>query len=159
MLQEHGGGERVDIPLAATSRATHFANRAKRGSGREPLVNETRREARAFLQLGRDVTRFDGSRRVVAILVQREADNESLDLQLPATPNHLGDRRAFARAAQNETGRRRDRSRRVADGEADATFTVVDGEEANEGGGKREARSEKCEAGNGKRKRELNAES
>ena len=131
MLQEHGGRERVDIALATTGGPTHLANGAKRGRSGEPLVNETRGKACPFLQLGGNVPSLGGAGRVVAILVEWKADDEAFDLELLTAPNHLRDRRAFAPAPQDETGRRCDRSRRVADGEADATITVVDGEEAN----------------------------
>jgi hypothetical protein len=105
MLQEHGGCERVDITFAATRRAAHLANGAKRGRGREPLVNETRGQARAFLELGGDVANFGGARRVVSVLVKGETDDEPFHLELLAAANHLGDGRALARSAQNETSR------------------------------------------------------
>ena len=65
MLQQHGGGDGIDISLASARGSTHFAHGAKSGGGREPLVHETHGEAGSFLQLGRDVADFGGSRGIV----------------------------------------------------------------------------------------------
>jgi hypothetical protein len=126
MLQQDGGGDGIDISLASARGSTHFANGAKSGGGREPLVHETHREAGSFLQLRGNVTDFGGAGGVVAILIERQADDEALCLELGAAANHLGDRRALSGAAHDEASRRGDGAGWIAHREADATVTVVD---------------------------------
>ena len=131
MLQEHGGRERIDVAFATAGRAAHLANGAEGCGGGEPLVHETRGQAGAFLELGRDVSCVDGARRVVAVFVEGQADDEALDLELLAAPDHLRDWRALSGAAEYEASGRGDGAGRVADGEADAAVSVVVGEETN----------------------------
>src|SRR5829696_2224201 len=40
LLQEHGRGQRVDVPLSPTRAAPHLADRAERGRSGEPLVDQ-----------------------------------------------------------------------------------------------------------------------
>jgi hypothetical protein len=130
MLQQHGGSDRIDISLASACRATHLAHGAKSGGGREPLIHETHRKARAFLQLGGDVPDFGGAWRVVAILVERKTDDEAVGLELSASSNHLCDGRALSGAADDEAGGGGDCASRIANGEADSLFAVVDSKSA-----------------------------
>jgi hypothetical protein len=74
------------------------------------------------------MSRFDRSGRVIPLLIEGQADHESLYLELGAAPDHLSDRRPLPAAPLDETGGRRDGTRRVADGETDATITVIDSE-------------------------------
>jgi hypothetical protein len=104
MLEEHSGSDGIDISFSSSSRATHLTNSPKGRRGREPLVHETHGHASAFLQLGSDVACLDGARRVLAVLIERQADDESLDGELVASPNHFGDRRSLAAAAFDEAG-------------------------------------------------------
>jgi hypothetical protein len=127
MLQEHGGREGIDITLTATGRPTQFADGAKGGSGRIPLVHETHGEARPFLQFRRDVPDLHGAGRFVTVFVERQADDEAFDLELLAPPNHLGDRRPLTATALDEPGRRGNRAGRIADGETDANVAVING--------------------------------
>ena len=71
MLQEDGGREGVDVPSAAASGPAELANGAKRDGGRVALVHETHGKARPFLELGRNVADFGGTRGVVPIRVER----------------------------------------------------------------------------------------
>ena len=104
MLEEHSGSDGIDISLSSSSRAAHLTNGAKRRRSREPLVHETHGEAGAFLQLGGDVASFRGAGRILAILVERQADDKRLHVQFGATSDYLGDRRSLAASAFDEAG-------------------------------------------------------
>jgi hypothetical protein len=135
MLEKHSGSDGIDISLPSSSRATHLTNGAKRGGGGEPLVHETHRHAGTFLQLGSDVARFDGAGRVLAVLVERQTDDESLGCELIAPANYFGDRRSLAAPAFDEAGRGGNSAGRIAHREADATVTIVDSQDTNWGSG------------------------
>jgi hypothetical protein len=126
MLEQHGGGDGIDISLASAGGSTHLAHGAKSGGGGEPLVHETHGKAGSFLQLGRDVTDFGGAGGIVAVLVERQTDDEALSLELGAATNHLRDRRPLSGATGDEADRGGDGSGWIAHGEADATVTVID---------------------------------
>src|SRR5215204_239752 len=130
MLEQHGSGNGIDVSLAAECRAAHLTYGAQRGGGRIPLVDETHRQARAFLQFRRHVSGFYGPRRVVAVLIQRQSHHEPFYREVRAAPNHLRNGRTLAAAPHDEPGRRRDDPQGVADGEAHSAVTVVDRQEA-----------------------------
>ena len=104
MLEQNSGGHGIDVPLAASRRAAHFADGTERRRSREPLVHETHGKTGSSLQLGGNVACLDGAGRILAILVERKANHIALHLELNTAPNHLGDRRPFAAPALNEAG-------------------------------------------------------
>jgi hypothetical protein len=128
MLKQDGSGHGIDVSLAAAGRAAHLANGPECRGGGESLVHETHRQTGSFLELCSHVSRFDRSGRVITLLIEGQADHESLDLELGAAPDHLSDRRPLPAAPLDETRGRRDGAGRVADGETDATITVIDSE-------------------------------
>src|SRR5690348_17803336 len=65
MLQEDGGGERIDIALPPACRAAHVAHRAQRRGRGVALVDERDGELGPLLELGGDVPHFGGARRVI----------------------------------------------------------------------------------------------
>jgi hypothetical protein len=104
MLKKHGSGHGIDVSLAAAGRAAHLANGPECRGGGESLVHETHGQTGSFLELGSHMPRFDCSRRVIPLLVEWQADHESLYLELGAAPDHLSDRRPLSAAPFDETG-------------------------------------------------------
>jgi len=96
MLQKDGCRKRVDVSLAATGRAAQFADGTECHGGGIPLVHETHGESGPFLELGGYSADFDGSRCVIAICIERQSDHVACDFERLATPDHLGNGRAFA---------------------------------------------------------------
>jgi hypothetical protein len=131
MLQQDGGGDCIDISLASARGSTHFAHGAKSGGGREPLVHETHGQTGSFLQLGGDPADFGGAWAVVAVLIEREADDEPFRLELACATNHLRYRWALSGSADDKARGRRNCASWVADREADAAVTVVDRQKAS----------------------------
>ena len=105
MLEEHGGRKGIDIALSAAGGPAHLADGAQGGGGREPFVHETHRQAGPFLQLGSDVSDLDRARRIVAVSIQRQAEHETLDLEISSASNHFGNWRPFPAATVDEASR------------------------------------------------------
>lgn len=126
MLQQHGGGDGIDISLASARGPAHLADGAKSGCGSEPLVNETHRKAGSFPELGRNVTNLGGAWSVVAVLVEWETDDKSFSFELRAAANHFRNWRTLSGAASDEACGGGDCPSWIAHREADATVTVVD---------------------------------
>ena len=126
MLQEHGGREGIDVAFAASGRAAHFTNGALRRGRRVSLVYETHGQAGPFLELGGNVARLESAWGVVAVFIKGQANDEAFDLERGPSTDHFGDRRPLAAPALDESGRRRNGPGRIADGEPDASVSVVD---------------------------------
>src|SRR6185503_21231258 len=131
MLQQHRGGKRVDIALAAFGRSAHLAHGTKRGGGGVALVHEIHGHAGALRELEGDGARFGGARRLVAVAVERQSHHEPACLQRHGATNDLGDRRPLARSPHDHARGRCDDAGRIADRQADAPLAVVDGEYAS----------------------------
>src|SRR5688572_11021387 len=130
MLQENGGGERIDVAAASARRPFHLANGAERCRGRVSLVDQRHRQAGAPVELGPDPADLFAARRFIALVVQREAKHERRRLQRLGLPYELSDRGALAGPPRDESRRRCDRARGVADRQSDATLSVIDREYA-----------------------------
>jgi hypothetical protein len=128
MLEQDGRGNGIDISFAAPSGPTHLADRAKRSGGGEPLIYETDGKLGSFLYFRRDHSDLGGARGVVAVRIQRQANDVAFDAELGTAANHFGDRRTFATAPLDESDGRSNGPRWVTDGQADTTLTVVNGE-------------------------------
>ena len=128
MLQKDGGRERVDVASSAASGSAELADGAKRDRGGVPLVHETHGQAAPFLELGRNVADFRGTRGVVAILVERQPDDIPLDLERLPAPDHLGNRRPLPTPTFDKPGGRCDRARWIAHSETNSSVAVVNGE-------------------------------
>jgi hypothetical protein len=128
MLQQNGGGDGIDVSLAAAGGPAHLPDGPQRGGRCESLIHETRRKTGSFLELGRDVAHLDRSWRVLTVAIKGQANDEALHAELGTSADHLGDGWSLAAPPLDEAGRRRDGPRGVADGEADAPVTVIDRE-------------------------------
>jgi hypothetical protein len=96
MLQQYRGGQRIDIATSVLGSAAEFVHGTARRGGRVPLIDQLDGQARPPLQLDGDPTHFRGAIRIVAVLIQRKAEDEASGVELPGALDELGDRRALA---------------------------------------------------------------
>jgi hypothetical protein len=128
MLQENGCRKRVDVALTATGGAAQVADGTECHGGGIPLVHETHGKAGPFLQLGGDLADFDGTRRIIAIRVERQPDYVAYDFERLTAPDHLGNGRPFAAPTLDVAGWRCNGAGRVAHSETDTAVSVIDGQ-------------------------------
>src|SRR5512140_1431134 len=131
MLKKNRGGQRVDIALAAASGAAHLAHRAQSGGGGVSLIHERHGKPRSLLELGRDLSRLDRARRVVAAIIERKSDHERRCFGRLRPSHDLRDGWPLARPSHDESGRRCDGARRVAQGESHTLLAVIHRENAS----------------------------
>jgi hypothetical protein len=129
-LQQHGGGKRIDISFAVTRRTAHLANRAKRGGGGEPLVEQLYGQTGSSLQFLGEASHVGGALRVVSILVKRQSNYEAPRIERGCASDELSYWWTLAGSALNETGRRSDDAQRVADRKSDPSLAIIDGQES-----------------------------
>src|SRR5580704_16761392 len=129
MLQEHGGGEGVDISLAPSCRSADGLHGSQGDRGGESLIDIAHRESRSFRELGAHHPDLGGTRRLTAVGIEWEPEHEAGGAELRGAPDEGRDGRAFAGPANKVAGRRRDRAGWVAHRETDPPVTVVDAEE------------------------------
>ena len=125
MLEQHGGGDGVDVAFSPARGPTHFLDRALCGGGRKPLVDEANRKPAALRQQLGYAPSFGATLGFVAFLVEWQADHESLGLERAGTVEYLPDGRPFPGAPEDVAGGGRDRARRVAYGQSYSPISEV----------------------------------
>jgi hypothetical protein len=129
MLQEHSGGEGVDISLAPSCRSADGLHGSQGDRGGESLIDIPHRESRSFRELGTHDPDLGGTRRLTAVGIEGESEHETRGAELRGAPDEGRDGRAFPGPANEVAGRSRDRAGWVADREPDPPVAVVDTEE------------------------------
>ena len=128
MLQEDGCCQRINFSFPITRRSTHFANCSKRGGSCKAFIDQLDRKSRSSLQFFSKSTNVGGALRVVAILVERQAQHKAARLERGSASNEFRDRHPLSRTALNETGGRGDHPQRIADRKPDSPLAIVDGQ-------------------------------
>ena len=131
MLEQHGGGDGVHVAFPSARGPAHLLDGALRRGGCESLVDEANRQPAPFGQLGSDFPCLGASLGLLALLVERQTDDEPLGLERAGAVEYLADGRSFAGSAQDVAGRRRDGACWIAYRESNASVTEVDREEAH----------------------------
>ena len=130
MLQEHSGGEGVDIALAPSCRSADGLHGSQGDRGGESLIDVAHRESRAFRELGTHHPDLGGTRRLIAVGIEREPEHETGGAELRGAPDERRDRRAFPGSAHEVAGGSRDRAGGIAHRETDPPVAVVDAEKS-----------------------------
>jgi len=125
MLEQHRGGQRVDITLPSSRRATHFPDGALRGRGREAFVHETHRKSAPFAKEHGDTPTLIAPFGILSFLVQRKPDHKAFCLELAGAVQDLADGWTFPRPPRDVPDWRRDRAGWVAYCQADSSVSEV----------------------------------
>jgi hypothetical protein len=132
MLEEHGCGERIDVPLAPAGRPIERPNRAERGGGRIPLIDVVDRKAAATGKHIADLTDLRRPSGFISVAIKGKPHDDRDRFQALGLTEKLRDRRALARAAQDRSGGRRDSAHWVGDGKTDPPLAVIDRDPSSE---------------------------
>src|SRR5262245_4984683 len=143
VLQQHGSGERIHVCRATLGPPSHLAHRLAHASRRKALVPECDGAPRAPLDGGGE---FAGSVRRLAFSarrVEREADHDADDVVRRKMLEQGLHRKTFPGATGQRSERLSESLGLIGEGEPDAAFAPVDGEEAalERGGGPAVGRS------------------
>ena len=105
MLQQDSSGKRIHVSLSSTRRSPHFSYSSEGRCRGVPFIDERDWISGTSFQLCPYPAYLLRPWALVALVIQREAEHESVSLVLLRAPDHLSDRRPLPRAPRYEPSR------------------------------------------------------